>query len=85
MSLIRIEGPRDKLLSLVDIPNLGLRARAAVELPNGNWTVGANATDQAIAEVQARGCTVTVILTDEQIQQRQQIAMTQVGDDGSVA
>jgi hypothetical protein len=85
MSLIRIEGPKDKLLGLIDIPDLGLRARAAVELQNGNWAVGANATDPAIAEVQARGCVVTIILTDEQVEQQQQIAMTQVGDDGSVA
>jgi hypothetical protein len=85
MNVVRIEGSKAALLGLTDIPDLRLSAHSGIELANGNWAISAYASDGAIAAIQARGCIVTVVLTNAQVEQRQQIAMTQVGDDSSPA
>jgi hypothetical protein len=74
---VRILGPRQALLGLHSIPGVSLN-RHAVELPDGRLSVSGFADDAAIPEIEAAGCTVAVVNTEAQLQEKREIAFRQV-------
>ncbi len=61
---IRIEGTREQLEGLADVVGLSIRPRTAGMLDSGAWQVFAYGTDAAIAEVQGRGASVSIVRTE---------------------
>lgn len=83
MNQVRILGPREALLGLHTIPGVSLN-RHAVELPDGRLSVSGFADDGAIPQIEAAGCTVVVVNTDAQLQEKHQIAFRQVEGNDSL-
>lgn len=59
--MIFIDGAPSILVGLGDIPGIILDLNSAEPLDDGNFRVGALATDDVIAEIQSRGATVGIL------------------------
>lgn len=79
MNSVQIEGPRDVLLGLVNIPGLQIFRHTATQIDADRWVVSAYATDDAIAQVEARGATVNIIMSAEELRQHQERVFRQIG------
>lgn len=69
MSLIQIEGSPEVLRGLYDIDGLKIVQRSAKQSSETSWTVGGYATEAAIDAVRARGATVEVLTTADELTQ----------------
>ena len=65
---VKISGTKTELLSLGGIIDLQIRPRTARETGVGMWEVFAYATDAAITDVQGRGPSVEIVVTEAQRQ-----------------
>lgn len=62
MNLVEITAPSELLSGLNDVPGLKVVDASVGEAGNGEFSVGAYATDEAIEAVRARGAKVMVTL-----------------------
>ena len=70
MNWIEIRGPTDVLRGLLDIVGLDIVIHSGIQVNDLESQVTAFGTDEAIAAVTARGASVEVILTGEDLDQR---------------
>ena len=68
MELVRIEGSRDDLLSLRDVPELHVVRSSAIDRGDGSWLVSAYASDErAIERLRERGLVIHRLKGAEQL------------------
>jgi hypothetical protein len=70
MNMIFIDGAPNILVGLGDIPDMIFDLNSAEPLEDGNFRVGALATDDAIAEIQSRGATVGILEDNDAVAAR---------------
>lgn len=86
MNLVQIDAP-ETLLTGGDVPRtegLNLAGHGSSRLENGRWRIAGYATDEAISTLEANGCTVTVILNNEQLRQHEETVFRQVNDNEDI-
>ena len=84
MRLIVIEGSRDVLLGLVNIQGLEIHRHTSKLLGDDRWALEAYATPEAVLEVEARGVTVTTLVSDQEHSDYIASIITQITDDGAI-
>lgn len=68
MSLVTIKGRQEVLEGLLGITGLHLSLHSATDQGNGVWKVSGYANDEALAQLQRLDCTVTAVMTSDQVQ-----------------
>ncbi|MGQ0572417.1 MAG: hypothetical protein ACT4P5_23155 [Armatimonadota bacterium] len=69
-SLIEIQAPLDALRPLDVIPGLRLEPHYAERLNDARWKVTAEATPEAIAQIQGLGLSVTIVIAEDEMTRR---------------
>jgi hypothetical protein len=67
MALIRLEGSTELMRGLGDIDGLTLMAATTEQLGPDRWRVGGYASDEAAETLRARGATVLVVMTTDEV------------------
>ncbi len=67
MRLIMISGQREVLEGLLNVQGLHLSEFSATDQGNGIWSVSGYANNEAMASLQSLNCTVTDIMTAEEV------------------
>ena len=68
MQLVRITGPTGPMRLLGEIAGLDFERTSARRLRDDHWQVSGYATDDALAELQARGLSVEAVVEAEALQ-----------------
>jgi hypothetical protein len=67
MQLVRIAGPTEAMLRLADVEGLDFERTSANRLDEDTWQVAGYATDEALAELDARGLQTELVVPAEQV------------------
>jgi hypothetical protein len=67
MALIQLEGSTEILQGLVDIEGLTLMPATTEPIGVARWRVGGYASDEAVETLRARGATVLVAMTSNEV------------------
>lgn len=65
--LVTITGEKHVLQGLLEVAGLQLSLHSATDIGGDKWSVSAYATDEAAEHVRGLGCTVTVVMTSEEV------------------
>ena len=70
VQLIRIAGPTDAMRRLADVPGLDFERTSATRLDDERWQVSGYATEEALAELEARGLSVESVVEPAALQEQ---------------
>ena len=86
MQLVRIAGPTEAMRRLAEVEGLDFERTSANRLDDDTWQVSGYATDEALAELKARGLQTELVVPAEKVAEEREIlyaAITSEDDDAS--
>jgi hypothetical protein len=70
VQLIRIVGPKEPMRLLGEVAGLDFERTSATRLDDDRWRISGYATDEALAELQARGLSIELVVDNAQLEEQ---------------
>ena len=78
MQLVRICGPTAEMRLLGEVKGLDFERTSARRLDDDTWQVAGYATDEALAEIEARGLTTKLVVSADKLAEDRSILFTRI-------
>lgn len=81
MQLVRIAGPTDAMRRLREVEGLAFERTSANRIDDDTWQVSGYATDEALAEIEARGLETQLVVPAAQVEEERRVLFAAISRD----